>query len=113
MIEAHDLLSETRKGVRTARFGQTDRLIIETSEDARFHLDSPAYHRLMRLFRELGDEERIDLLALAWYGREPEEDWPTLFEHACKMLDAIDERYMLGRGGHWHTGYKRLTGVSL
>ena len=113
LIEAHDLLAETREGVRIARHGQTDHLIIETSEDTRFHLDSPAYHRLVRLFRELGDEERIDLLALAWFGRERDDDWRALFEHACKMLDAVDERYILGLGHHWRTGYKRLTGISI
>ena len=42
LIEAHDLLAETWEGVRTARYGQTDRLIIETTEDARFHVNSPA-----------------------------------------------------------------------
>ena len=88
-------------------------LAIETSEDARFHLNSPACHRLVRLFQELGDEERIDLLAIAWFGRERGEDWPRLFNHACKMLDAVDEGYMLGLGRHWHTGYERLTGISL
>ena len=113
LIEAHDLLAETREGVRTARYGQADRLIIETTEDAKFHLDSPAYRRLVRLFRDLDAEEHIDLLALAWFGRERDDDWPTLFEHACKMLNAVDEHYLLGLGHHWRTGYKRLTGVSL
>ena len=37
LIEAHGLLAETREGVRTARHGQTDRLIIETSEDTKLH----------------------------------------------------------------------------
>ena len=113
LIEAHELLAETREGVRSARHGQADGPIVETSEDAKFHLDSPAYVRLARLFRELSDEERIDLLALAWFGRERDDDWPALFEHACKMLDAVDERYMLGLGHHWRAGYKRLTGVAL
>ena len=113
LIKAHALLAETREGVRSARYGQADRLIIETSEDTKFHLESPAYRRLVGLFRELSDEQRIDLLALAWFGRERNEDWPRLFDHACKMLDAVDEGYMLGLGHHWRTGYHRLTGVSL
>ena len=29
------------------------------------------------------------------------------------MLNAVDERYILGLGHHWRAGYKRLTGVSL
>lgn len=113
LIEAHDLAAATRKGIRAARHGHTEPLIVESSEDAELHLDSPAYRRLVGLFRELGDEERIDLLALAWFGRNQEGTWPALFEHACKMLDAVNERYTLGLGHYWRAGYKRLTGVSL
>ena len=113
LVKAHDRLAATREGVRAARHGQTRRLVIETSEDAGFYFDSPAWRRLARLFRELGDEERIDLLALGWFGKHRDEDWQTLFEHAGKMVDGVGERYVLGLGHHWRDGYERLTGVSL
>ena len=113
LIEAHDRLAETRESVRDARHGEARPFVIETSEDDGFYLDSVNYRRLAELFRELGDEERIDLLALGWFGRHRDEDWPSLFEHACKMTDMFDEHYTLGLGHHWREGYERLTGVSL
>ena len=113
LIEAHDRLAETRESVRDARHGEARPFVIETSEDAGFYFDSVTYRRLAELFRELGDEERIDLLALGWFGRHRDEDWPSLFEHACKMIDMLDEHYTLGLGHHWREGYERLTGVSL
>ena len=113
LIEAHDRLTETRESVRDARHEQAKPFIIETSEDAGFYFDSVTYRRLAELFRELGDEERIDMLALGWFGRHRDEDWPSLFEHACKMTDMVDEHYTLGLGHHWREGYERLTGVSI
>ena len=113
LVKAHDRLAATREGVRAARHGQARRLVVETPEDAGFHFDSPAWRRLAGLFRELGDEERIDLLALGWFGKHRDDDWQTLFEHAGKMVDAVGERYVLGLGHHWRDGYERLTGVSL
>ena len=113
LVKAHDRLAATREAVRAARHGQTRRLVIETSEDAGFYFDSPAWRRLAGLFRELGDEERIDLLALGWFGKHRDDDWQTLFEHAGKMVDGVGERYVLGLGHHWRDGYERLTGVSL
>ena len=113
LVRAHDRLAATREGVRAARHGRARRLTIETPEDAGFYFDSPAWRRLAGLFRELGDEERIDLLALGWLGKHRDDDWRTLCEHAGKMIDAVDERYILGLGHHWRDGYERLTGVSL
>ena len=113
LIEAQDRHAETRESVRDARHGQAGPFIIETSEDAGFYFDSVTYRRLADLFRELDNEERIDLLALGWFGQHRDEDWPSLYEHACKMIDMVGEHYTLGLGHHWREGYKRLTGVSL
>ena len=113
LIEAHDRLAETRESVRDARHGQARPFIIETSEDFGFYFDSVTYRRLADLFRELDNEERIDLLALGWLGQHRDEDWPSLYERACKMIDMVDEHYTLGLGQHWREGYERLTGVSL
>ena len=113
LVEAHALLAATREGVRTARHGQDKPFIIETSEDAEFYLDSPAYQRIARLLRELDDEERIDVLALGWFGEHRNRDWASLHDHACKMAHMIGEPYTVSLGHYWRDGYERLTGVSL
>ena len=112
LVEAHDRLAATREGVRAARHGQDKPFIIETSEDAEFYLDSSAYRRIAGLLRELDDEERIDLLALGWFGKDRDGDWRALFEHACKMVHMVGEPYTVGLGLYWRDGYERLTGVS-
>ena len=65
---------------------------------------SPAGKRLDRLFLELNDEERIDLLALGWLGqRDSDAEWQAIFDHACTMMDGYaDEKrfYVLGLGVH-------------
>lgn len=64
----------------------------------------PSYKRLMRKFRELDKEERIGLLALAWFARDRVVNWPEVFEHATNMVGHTDDEYQVGLGKHWLPG---------
>ena len=78
---------------------------------------SPAGIRLERLFLDLSDEERVDLLALGWLGRGNfGSDWRPIFERACTGIDGYANtkwEYVFAHGVYWRNGYKRLTGISL
>ena len=114
LVAAHDLLMETDENVRSALYEGRTGLQVFSAEDA---LDSPAGRRLENLFRELAEEERIDLLALGWLGQgNSDTEWQPIFERACTMIDMYADdgwRYVLGLGAYWRAGFERLTGTPL
>ena len=79
---------------------------ILTKEDRDIYLDTPAWRRLVGLLTELSCDERIDLMALGWLGRESG-SWTSFLEHAYKMgID--DPHYEAGLGRYWQEGFDRL-----
>lgn len=117
LAAAHGLLDETDGHVRSALHEGKPGPAIMSPEDMARILDSPAGRRLEALFRELSDEERVDLLALGWLGQgNLGVAWRPVFERACEMIDLYAEddwRYVLGLGAFWRAGYERLTGTTL
>jgi hypothetical protein len=63
--------------------------------------EDPVYQELVEFISELTVDERIDLVALAWLGREDYtiDDWPTLREEAARVQGPNGKRtadYLLG-----------------
>ena len=117
LVTAYDLFAATNENVLTAiSTGLARRETAEGQELSQMFV-SPAGRRLDRLFLELNEEERIDLLALGWLGqRDSDAEWQATFSRACTMIDgfADEERlYVLGLGLHWRAGFERLTGNSI
>ena len=117
LVAAYDLLDATEENVVSSLYrGRAGLATIGHEEWSRI-LESPAGKRLERLFLQLNDEERIDLLALGWLGQgNSGTEWQPIFDRACIMIDgyANDEwRYVLHLGVHWRAGFKRLTGITI
>ena len=117
LVAAYDLLEATEENVHS----------VVTADDADLEgigrhgllriMRSPAGIRLERLFLDLNDEERVDLLALGWLGRGNfGSDWRLIFERACIGIDGYAHtnwEYVFAHGVYWRNGYKHLTGISL
>ena len=57
---------------------------------------------------ELTLEERMDLAALAWFGRQPRSGWESLHVHAHETIcDGDDVEYECGIGSYWLAGLER------
>ncbi len=67
-------------------------------------LDS--YRRLTDLLRSLTLEERMDLAALAWFGRHRRSGWISCHENARRTI-GNDLSYECGLGAQWLTGMER------
>ena len=79
---------------------------ISSQEDRDVYLDTPAWRRLVGLLTKLSYDERIDLMALGWLGRESG-SWASLLEHAYESgID--DAHYVAGLGLYWQKGIDRL-----
>lgn len=84
-------------------------LRILTPKDQDAYLETPAYLRLVKLVGARSYDERIDLMALAWFGRERSDasPWSYFLDHACRTgLD--DPHYEAGLGRYWRAGLDRL-----
>lgn len=92
-----DTVPRRRSGVR-----------IPAPEDQNRHFDTPAYLRLVRRIANLSYDECIDLMALAWFGREStSSSWSDVLNHAYR-LGNDDFHYQAGLGRHWQAGLDRL-----
>ena len=82
---------------------------ILTSEDQDAYFDTPAYLGLVKRIANLSYDERIDLMALAWFGREATSPtpWSYFLNHAYRM-EAKDPHYEAGLGHYWQAGLDRL-----
>ena len=67
-------------------------------------LDS--YKRLKGMIRGLMLEERMDLAALAWFGKLRQSGWAFCHQNARKTI-GNDLNYECGIGAHWLTGFER------
>ncbi len=105
LVDAFRLLSATGEALR--REGEDGLEVLDIGK-LELHRDSAARHRLVALLRGLSDEERIDLLALGWFGRPDGWDWKSCFEYACREVDTAHENYLIRNGPFWQPGYERL-----
>ena len=62
------------------------------------HRDDPVFEELTSLINSLTVDEQIDLVALAWLGRDDysASDWPTVREEAAAAHNKRTARYLLG-----------------
>ena len=66
-----------------------------------------SYVRLQGMILELTLEERMDLAALAWFGRERRAGWEQLQAHARKIICDETVDYECGLGRYWLNGFER------
>ena len=62
------------------------------------HEDDPVVEELTSLIDSLSEDEQIDLVALAWLGRDDHEaaDWPAVREEAARAHNRRTTSYLLG-----------------
>ncbi len=71
---------------------------------------SPTYRRLFEMVENLDQDERVDLLVLAWSGRGEQMTRRRLLEHALRIFDQLDITYIVHLGADWRAGRARLAG---
>ena len=94
-------MTTSRAGASTSGF--------RAPEDPDAYFDTPTWLRLVKLVAYLSRDERIDLMALAWFGRQSTEPstWAFFLNHAYRMgID--DPHYEAGLGRYWQAGLDRL-----
>jgi AbiV family abortive infection protein len=95
LIDAHEENRNKSGGFR----------IVPTSLSDQFHgLES--YKCLECMLRELTDGERMDLVAIGWFGRRETLSWPNCHRQAHTSRD-LDYRYQAGLGREWLRGLDR------
>jgi Protein of unknown function (DUF3775) len=62
------------------------------------HRDDPVVEELTSLINSLSEDEQIDLVALAWLGRDDysADDWPAVREEAARAHNQRTADYLLG-----------------
>ena len=70
-----------------------------------------SYQRLRRLVRELTLDERMDLVALGWFGKHPESGWANHHRRSRTYPSETSIDYECGLGPHWLTGLERWEGA--
>ena len=110
LITAQDSFSATEKSVLEDYFAQhTGGLRVLPGEAMDLFLKSPPFRRLVKLVKELSDEERIDLLALGWFGAGLYPTWHRSLEAAEAAFARTSVEYVAGYSRYWQTGYNRVT----
>jgi hypothetical protein len=73
----------------------SDDMDVEVLEE---HADDPVVEELTSLINSLSEDEQIDLVALAWLGRDDysASDWATVREEAARAHDQRTAGYLLG-----------------
>ncbi len=69
--------------------------------------DLDSYKRLKRMVLNLTDEERADLVALAWFARPEVIDWSATYKRAHTQIRSISYEYEIGLGSKWLIGLNR------
>ena len=108
-IDAYHAFRKTADSVIRAVRPRPSGLRILSPEDRDVYFETPAYRQLVKFIASLTLDERVDLKALAWYGRQTSQgaDWRYFLNHACRMgADDLDYEASLGR--HWRAGLERL-----
>ena len=109
-IAAYEALRETADSViqKVPKTPSGVRILSPEDQEVAYH--TPAYLRLIKLISNLSLDERIDLKALAWYGRQTTAGapWAYFLNHACRMgADDLDYE-AASLGPHWKAGLERL-----
>ena len=62
------------------------------------HADDPVVEELTSLINDLNEDDQIDLVALAWLGRDDytADDWPSVREEAARAHNMNTANYLLG-----------------
>jgi hypothetical protein len=62
------------------------------------HADDPVVEEITSLIDSLNEDEQVDLVTLAWLGREDNtvDDWPALREEAMRAHNKNTASYLLG-----------------
>jgi len=62
------------------------------------HEDDPVVEEVTSFINSLSEDEQIDLVALAWLGRDDNaaSDWPAVREEAARAHNARTAEYLLG-----------------
>ena len=110
LLTAHEDFEKTDESLLNALFDGTTGLRILQEQHWKFFDDSLPYRRLVESIRKLKIEERIDLLAIGWFGAGYYPDWPKSLAHAEEMGPHLDSRYAASYSHHWLEGYARVTG---
>ena len=105
LLRAYEVMSATGTGLRPR---SEDWLEPPSADDIGLYFDSTAYRRLITLLQTLTEEERIDLLALGWFGRPDGWDWKFCFEYACDEVDTSHDNDLIRNAQFWQKGYERL-----
>jgi hypothetical protein len=73
----------------------SDDLMADVLEDSR---DDPVYEELTAVISSLSEDEQIDLVTLAWLGRDDYSiaDWPAVRAEAARAHNANTAAYLLG-----------------
>ena len=110
LFAAHEDFEKTENSVLNALFDGTTGLRILRENDWKFFDDSLSYRRLVESIRTLKIEERVDLLAIGWFGAGYYSDWPQSLAHAEEMVSVLDPKYAASYGHHWREGYAKVAG---
>src|SRR5207302_10721327 len=89
-FDAKDVVTEPNPGSNP-----TDDRAVAVLED---HADDPVLIELTSFIGALSEDERVDLVTLAWVGRGDGtlDDWSELREEAARMHTRRTARYLLG-----------------
>ena len=110
LSDAYDVFAATEEHVIASLRGQGTMPPALTPEDLDLMVDSPSFRRLVDRISVLSDEERLDLLALGWFGAGLlNGDWRQNFEHASRMVGNVSHRYVAGYGEYWAKAYARVS----
>ena len=100
--EEADRLIDTHPDNEQRSFG---RIVTASLQAKLFNL--PSYRAVVHALKKLSVEERMDLAALAWFGRNTgPPDWQAVHEYARKV-PALTDHYLAGLGGEWMKGLER------
>jgi hypothetical protein len=89
-FDAKDVVTEPDPGSNPA--DDQDAAVLED------HEDDPVLEELTSVINALSEDEQIDLVALAWLGRDDfsASDWPTVREEAARAHNERTAGYLLG-----------------
>ena len=112
LSDAYDVSAATDEHVIASLRGHSTMPPVLVPEDLDLMVDSPAFRRLVDMIGALSDEERVDLLALGWFGAGLlNSDWRKNFDHASGMVGQVGHHYVAGYGEYWRRGYERVSGL--
>ena len=78
-----------------------------SAEEIQNDYDLPSFKILNKMFHQLTEPERADLLALAWFTRETIANWPKVREYAHTRIGTVDDNYQIGLASCWLAGFDR------